>query len=321
VELTYLHVFGGFVYLLMGGDLLVRGAVALSRRWHLSPMVVGVTVVALGTSAPELFVSVEAALTGHPGIALGNVVGSNIANSLLVTGVLALLAPIVAGPNRTRIDAAVMIVASLGLVVLAWDRSIGRPEGVILLTALTVFLYRQVLIARHVGAGPPPSSSEDLEWVLGLPSRTWMIVLLIAVGATWLPIGARLLVESAADIAGHFGISEAVIGLSLVAVGTSLPELATVVIAAARNQLDVALGNVIGSNILNIVAIMGTAAVAAPVAIEIPQQFFPVDFSVMVVSAVAIGSFVLFGQRLGRRAGAALLTSYLLYLGFLFGLA
>lgn len=319
MALTYLHLFGGFVYLLMGGDLLVRGAVALSRRWHLSPMVVGVTVVALGTSAPELFVSVEAALTGHPGIALGNVVGSNIANSLLVTGILALLAPIVTGPDRTRLDAGIMIVVSAALVLLAWDRSIGRPEGAVLLIGLTAFLYRQVLIGRQTWAGPPPASSDDLDWVLGLPGRTWMIALLIVVGAAWLPIGAWLLVESSAEIAGHLGVSEAVIGLSLVALGTSLPELATVVIAAARNQLDVALGNVIGSNILNILAIMGTAAVAAPAAIEIPRQFFVVDFPVMIVSAVVIGSFVLVGQRVGRRAGAALLSAYIIYVSLLFG--
>jgi cation:H+ antiporter len=284
-------------------------------------MVVGVTVVALGTSAPELFVSVEAALTGHPGIALGNVVGSNIANSLLVTGTLALLAPIVAGPERRRLDAAIMIVVSVALVGLAWDRSIGRPEGAILLLGLAVFLYHQIRVGRQSSARPPPADSEDLDWVLGLPNRTWMIILIIAVGAAWLPLGAWLLVESAAEIAGHFGVSEAVIGLSLVALGTSLPELATVVIAAARSQLDVALGNVIGSNILNILAIMGTAAVAAPAAIAIPEQFFPIDFPVMVGSALAIGTFVLVGQRLGRRAGAGLLGAYLVYVGFLFGTA
>ena len=303
MALTYLYLFGGIVYLLMGGDLLVRGAVALSRRWRLSPMVVGVTVVALGTSAPELFVSIEAALTGHPGIALGNIVGSNIANSLLVTGTLALLLPIVAGPERSRFDAIVMIGVSVGLVILAWDHRIGAGEGTVLLLGLVAFLYRQVRVGRQTVSRPPPRAG-DLDWVLGLPSRTWMIVLLIAVGAIWLPIGARLLVESAAEIASHYGVSEAVIGLSLVALGTSLPELATVVIAAARRQLDVALGNVIGSNILNILAIMGTAAVAAPVALDVPPQFFSVDFPVMVGSAIAIGGFVLFGQRLGRRMGA-----------------
>ncbi len=317
MALTYLNLFGGIVYLLMGGDLLVRGAVALSRRWRLSPMVVGVTVVALGTSAPELFVSVEAALTGHPGIALGNIVGSNIANSLLVTGTLAILLPIVAGEERNRFDAIVMMVVSVGLVVLAWDHRIGATEGAILLLGLAAFLYRQVRVGRQSGAERPKRGGE-LDWVLGLPSRTWMIVLLIAVGAIWLPIGARLLVGSAAEIAGHYGVSEAVIGLSLVALGTSLPELATVVIAAARRQLDVALGNVIGSNILNILAIMGTAAVAAPVAIDIPPQFFPVDFPVMVASAMIVGGFVLFGRRMGRRAGVALLVAYVLYVGLLF---
>ena len=316
MALTYLHVFAGFVYLLMGGDLLVRGAVALSRRWKLSPMVIGVTVVALGTSAPELFVSVGAALTGHPGIALGNVVGSNIANALLVTGTLALLSPIQAGTERGWFDSMVMIGVSFGLVALALDGALGSREGLMLLVALALFMWRQVRVGKQ-GEAPGPGRSDQLEWVLGLPSRTWMIILLIVVGAIWLPIGARLLVDASAEIALYFGVSEAVIGLTLVALGTSLPELATVVIAAARKQLDVALGNVIGSNILNILAIMGSAAVLAPGGLRVPGQFFRVDFPVMLVSATVIGAAVILGRSVGRRTGAALLAAYGLYVVFL----
>jgi cation:H+ antiporter len=319
VALTFLHLFGGFVYLLMGGDLLVRGAVALSRRWRLSPMVVGVTIVALGTSAPELFVSVGAALTGHPGIAMGNVVGSNVANSLLVTGTLVLLVPLAAGAGREQLDASVMIAASLLLVIVAWDGEIGGTAGSILLVGLGLFLVRHIRVGRR-HAAPEKPSGERLEWVLGLPSRSWMIVLLIGVGATWLPLGANLLVEAAAEIAGHYGVSEEVIGLSLVALGTSLPELATVVVAAARRQLDVAIGNVIGSNILNILAIMGAAAVFAPQAIEVPPRFFWLDFPVMLASALAIGACVFFDRRMGRRWGIALLTTYGAYLILMFAI-
>ncbi|MDH3735161.1 MAG: sodium:calcium antiporter, partial [Gemmatimonadota bacterium] len=247
-------------------------------------------------------------------------VGSNIANALLVTGTLALLSPIVAGPARRRFDSIVMIGSSFAFVLLAWDRRLATIEGFLLLLGLSLFMYRQVRIGKQ-GEAPRAGRSDQLEWVLGLPSRTWMIILLIAVGAIWLPIGARLLVEASAEIALHFGISEAVIGLTLVALGTSLPELATVVIATARQQLDVALGNVIGSNILNILAIMGTAAVLSPEPIPIPDQFFWTDFPVMVVSACAIGTFVILGRRLGRRAGGVLLGAYGLYVAFLFGLA
>lgn len=319
MALTFLHLFGGFVYLLMGGDLLVRGAVALSRRWRLSPMVVGVTIVALGTSAPELFVSVGAALTGHPGIAMGNVVGSNVANALLVTGTLVLLVPLAADAGREHFDAVVMIAASLLLVAVAWDGEIGRPAGGILLVGLVLFLLRQIRSGRsNVDLEKP--SGDRLEWVLGLPSRSWMIVLLIVVGATWLPLGANLLVEAAAEIAGHYGVSEEVIGLSLVALGTSLPELATVVVAAARRQLDVALGNVIGSNILNILAIMGAAAILAPQAIGVPQRFFRLDFPVMLASSIAIGACVIFDRRIGGRWGIALLATYGIYVVGMFAI-
>lgn len=315
--MVWLELIAGFAYLLMGGDLLVRGAVALSRRWNLSPMLVGVTVVALGTSAPELFVSVGAAISGHPGIAIGNVVGSNIANSLLVVGTLAAVSPITVDAATTRRDTVAMLVASVALVPLCANGMLGRLEGFLLLFGMFVFLGWKVRqgargqVSAH--AGPP-----TLEWVLGLPSRTWLITLLLVVGVIWLPVGAGLLVESASTLAQRFGVAESIVGLTVVALGTSLPELATAFVAITRRELDVALGNVIGSNVLNIVAILGAAAALSPRPIPIPDRSLALDLPVLLASAAVVAWFGLRGGRVRRLLGAGFVTGYLTYVATLF---
>jgi cation:H+ antiporter len=311
--LSYLELVGGLVYLLMGGDLLVRGAVALGRRLHVSPMLIGVTIVALGTSAPELFVSVEAALTGHPAIALGNVVGSNIANMLLVAGCLAILTPIVTRASGTREDSGAMLIATTLLLLLCLGGRITRVEGLTLLIGLVLFMAYK---ARHLDR--PRIREGRLDWVLGLPNTPWMIALFIFVGIAWLPLGAHLFIGAAAAIAQQLGVSEAVVGLTLVAVGTSLPELATVFVAAARKNTDLALGNVIGSNVLNILAILGAAAVIPERPLPVSGEFLTLHLPVMIAATVAISIFTLCRWTIGRAVGVLLLLAYALYVAALY---
>ncbi len=315
--MTYIELFGGLVYLLLGGDLLVRGSVALARRWRLSPWLVGATIVAIGTSTPELFVSVEAALTGHPGIAMGNVVGSNIANVLLVTGALAVICPIASDDSSIRGDTIVMLLVSGLLFVLCLGDSVARFEGAILLVGLVLFLG---LKARGADRTEPVRHGR-IDWVLGLPSDLRMIGFFIVAGLVGLPLGANLLIEAAAEIALEFGVSEAVVGLTVVAVGTSLPELATVFVAASRRQVDVALGNVIGSNVLNVLAIMGAAAVLSPSGLPVPERFLTLDLPVMVASALPIAAFAMWKRPIGRVTGVILLFGYSAYVVALYGMA
>lgn len=314
--MAYLELFGGLVYLLMGGDLLVRGAVALARRANISPMLVGVTIVALGTSAPELFVSIEAGLTGHPGIALGNVVGSNVANVLLVAGSLALICPILSEDSDTRVDTIAMLGASLLLIALCMGDEISPVEGILLLLGLTLFLGYK---ARHVGR--IEKREARLEFVPGLPGRAWMIALFVVVGSVWLPLGAHLLIGAASAIARDLGVSETVVGLTVVAVGTSLPELATVFVATARRHTDVAIGNVIGSNVLNVLLILGAAAVIPWRAIPVPGQFLWLDLPMLLISALLIAAFTLRGRPLGRSVGILMLLGYGAYVAILYGAA
>ena len=296
----------------MGGDFLVRGAVALARRWNLSPMLVGVTIVALGTSAPELFVSVGAAISGHPGIAIGNVIGSNIANALLVVGALAVVSPITVDAAITKRDTVAMLAASVALVPLCANGVLGRLEGLLLLIGTVVFLGRKVRQAAR-GQSSAPAGPPTLEWVLGLPSRTWLITLFLLVGVIWLPLGAGLLVESASAIAARFGVAESIVGLTVVALGTSLPELATAFVAISRRELDVALGNVIGSNVLNILAILGAAAALSPEPLPIPDRSLALDLPVLLASTGVVAWFGLRGGRMRRLLGGGLVTGYLTY--------
>jgi cation:H+ antiporter len=307
-----LSLFGGLIYLLMGGDLLVRGAAALSHRARVPPIVVGLTVVAFGTSAPELVVGVQSVLVGHPGLALGNVVGSNIANILLVVGIPAIIAPLVCDEPAIARDTAVMLATSVLFVVLCVLGPLGRIDATVLLIGLGVFVVFNFREAR-AGQKRPPEPGE-LERVLGLPHRRAMIALFLVIGIVMLPLGASLLIEGASAIATRFGISEAVIGLTIIAIGTSLPELATTLAAAFQHHADVALGNVIGSNVINLLAIMGVAALLSPEPIPVPDAFLRLDLPVMIGAALALSLFTLRRAPIGRRAGILLTAGYGIYL-------
>ncbi len=300
--LTYVLFIIGLVALLGGGEYLVRGASSIARRMHLSPMVIGLTVVGFGTSAPELLVSVQAALAGQPGLAIGNVLGSNIANILLILGVSAAIAALVIPIRQVWRDMGFMLLATAIIWVMLLDGTISRFDGIILVIGLIGFLASAFLLGEpEVPDDEQPASGIGLALAMTLG------------GLLALVIGARLLVDSASEIARTFGVSEAVIGLTIVAVGTSLPELATSVIAALRRQTDIAVGNVIGSNIFNIFSILGITALIAPIPAD--PRFALVDMPWVAGTSIALVVLALALKVVPRWAGFVLLGVYALYVG------
>ncbi|SFI91316.1 calcium/sodium antiporter [Jannaschia pohangensis] len=301
--MDFAFVAAGLLLLLMGGGWLVSGAVAVAARLGLSPLVIGVTLVGMGTSAPELLTSLRAAHVGAPDLALGNVVGSNIANILLILGVAAVIAPIAVPRAVWRRDGLVLLAVTLaGALWLGVAAGLGRFGGAVFLAVFAAWMVWQI---REGG------DDEAVDQALPLGRA----LALAGVGLAALMLGADLLVRGGTGLARAFGISEAVIGLTVVAVGTSLPELATSVMAARRGRSDLALGNVLGSNVFNLLFILGTTAVYAPLAAA--PRFAQVDLPVMAAAVVAM-LVVAFGGRIGRWAGAALLVLYGLYLWAVF---
>ena len=308
--MDWIMVAGGLALLLVAGDFLVKGAVNLSLRLGVPALIVSLTVVAFGTSAPELLISVQAILDGVPGLALGNVVGSNTANVLLVLGLPALIAGLATGATDTRRSYVQMLGATALFVALAFLGPFTWWHGLILLaglTAMLVWAYRAAL-AHRAAAGP--KAEEEVEGAD--PSLGWPRILgALALGLIGLPLGANFLVDGATGIAKSFGLSDEVIGLTLVALGTSLPELATTVSAAIRRQADVALGNVIGSNMFNLLAIIGVAALVGPIPVD--PQVLRFDLWVMVAASAVLAPFVFLSWNMGRAWGGALTALYLAY--------
>jgi cation:H+ antiporter len=302
----------GLVILLLAGDALVRGAVNLSLRLGVPALIVGLTIVAFGTSAPELLISVRAVMDDAPGIALGNVVGSNTANILLVLGIPALLATMHTSQCNTRASFNYMILASLLFILLAFRGTFDWIAGIALLASLAVVLGIQFREARaHRKAGREVTEEEELEGAD--PSMpTWRIGLYLVLGLAGLPLGAGLLVDNATIIATAYGVSDTVIGLTLVAVGTSLPELATTVMAAIRRQADVALGNVIGSNMFNLLAIIGIASLVGP--IRVAPGFLNFDLWVMLGASLLLIPFVYLRRDITRIWGVVLTALYGTYI-------
>ncbi len=310
--MAYLQLFGGLIYLLMGGDFLVRGSVALATRSRVPALIVGLTVVSLGTSLPELVVSIEAILAGYPGMAIGNVVGSNIANVLLVAGVPAILYPLSSDGGFERRNASIMLGASILFVVLCLVGDLDRVAGIILVSGMTVLTAYTVLTARS--ARRETEAASPMEMVLGLPNKSWMIGLFIGVGAIGLPVGARLMVDAAVEVAAQLGVSDAFVGLTVVAVGTSLPELATTLVAVVKRETEVAVGTVTGSCVFNVLAIMGVAALVSPSPIPVPTGFPSLDLPVMLACALALSFLVWYRRSIGRLAGIVFVAGYVAYL-------
>ena len=300
--MDYIYVVAGLFGLFFGGEALVRGSVGIARRMAISPLLIGLTVVGFGTSTPELLVSVEAAWRGVPDIAIGNIVGSNIANILLIVGLTCLVWPIRVSAATLRRDTAVMVAAAFALVPIFAMGEIARLSGFMLLIALASYLtwaYFQ----------PGEVALEDLN----IPAPASMLVsgLWVAAGLVTLMFGARFLVDGSVAIARGFGVSEAFIGLTIVAVGTSLPELATSVIAAFRRQSEIAIGNIIGSNIFNVLGILGVTALITPV--PVADRFLTFDLPIMIAVSLVLTGLLLTRQVIGRGIGLVVLIGYVAY--------
>ncbi len=309
--MEYVQVAVGMALLFAAGDLLVRGSVSAAVRLQIPPILVGLTIVAFGTSAPELFVTVEAAIRDVPEIAVGNVIGSNIANVLLVIGLPALLAPLGDHSPETKRNYVIMMMVTVVAVALCWGGSLVWWQGALLLSLLALFLldtYRCALAARRAGQVSDVEQLDDAD-----PSMPpWKILGLIGLGLIGLPFGADLTVEGSMIIARDLGVSEAAIGLTIVALGTSLPELATTVMAAIRRQADIAIGNVIGSNVFNLLAILGVAATLDTIAI--PQEFLTLNLWVMVLASLALAPFIWLRLKVDRVSGGVFLAAYVAYI-------
>lgn len=319
---TWLPLIGGLLLLVVGGEFLVRGAVQVASRLGVSPLVIGLTLVGFGTSTPELVTSVQAALSGSPGIAYGNIVGSNIANLLLILGVCALLAPIHISSRALLRDGGVMLLVTIVFASVAAVMTMGIVVGAVFLTALASYIffafrqergastdhgaaYDKTVAAQQVDAGWVPS-----------PSTSMLLPVLTAIaGLAVIVFGGSLLVQGAVNLARTFGISEAVIGLTIVAIGTSTPELVTSIMAAIRKQADVAFGNVIGSNIYNVLGIGGATALIAPT--RVPEEIIDFDNWVMLGVSLLVIVLAWTSRRITRWEGALLVAGYIAYIAVL----
>jgi len=314
---TWALIVAGLVLLAGGGELLVRGAVGVARTFRISPLLVGLVLVGFGTSTPELLTSLIAAFQGAPGIAVGNVVGSNTANILLILGATAVIYPLAIQPGALRRDGLVLIGSTVACMAAVLIGRLNLWVGSALLALLAVYLVWAYLNERahpdaqaetheHMAADAPPGP------------RSMLVALAVAViGIGLTVLGARLLVSGAIDLARGFGISETVIGLTVVAIGTSLPELVACVIAALRRHADVALGNVIGSNIFNVLGVLGVTAVVRP--ITVPAELARFDIWVLAAATALLMVFLRTGWTLSRWEGGVFLVGYLAYIGFLLG--
>jgi len=302
VDLDYFYLVAGLIGLFFGGEALVRGSVGIAQRMAIPPLLIGLTVVGFGTSTPELLVSVDAALRGVPDIAIGNIVGSNIGNILLIVGLSALVYPIKVMGSTLRRDTAVMVGAALLLVPIFYMAQIGRISGLLLVAGLASYLiwaYRQPgeTVAEDDDAPAPASTIVSVLWIIG--------------GLVALMVGARFLVDGAVNIARGYGISEAFIGLTIVAIGTSLPELATSLIAAFKRQSEIAIGNIVGSNIFNVLGILGATALISP--IPVASRFLTFDLPVMIAASLVLTALLLTRPVIGRGVGVAMLAGYAAY--------
>jgi cation:H+ antiporter len=306
--MTALLFISGIVILVSGAELLVRGSARLAAATGISPLVVGLTVVAFGTSSPELAVSVQASMAGEVDIAVGNVVGSNIFNVLLILGLSAAIVPLVISSQLVRLEVPVMIAVSAVMLLMALDGQLSRAECAVLAAALVLYIVMQIVLSRR---SSEPANDDTI--VTGNAATN---ILLIVIGLGLLVLGSRWLVQAAVDIAEAFGVTQLVIGLTIVAAGTSMPELATSVIAGLRGQRDIAVGNIIGSNIFNILAVLGISGVLSSAGIPVSNAALTMDIPVMV--AVAVLCLPVFSTyTITRWQGFLFLAYYGLYTGYL----
>ena len=302
----------GVALLTIGGEALIRGALAAAVRLRISPLLSGLLIVGFGTSAPELVVSVDAALSGRPDIAIGNVVGSNIGNTLLILGVCALITPLTVRPMALRRDAGTVVAASVLFLVLVGGSALNRLDAVFLLAGLGAYLGWSYWTERTLAGPVAERHASEAEAIHALPHTVIRTLVALVGGLLLLVAGSQVLLTGAVGIAEALGVSEAVVGLTLVAVGTSMPELTISVIAALRRHADVAVGNILGSNIFNLLGILGISAILQP--LPVPERILDFDQWVMLGTAVLLWLFLFTGRRLSRLEGGILFGAYAAYI-------
>jgi cation:H+ antiporter len=309
----------GLAMLYFSASWLVGGAAGLARQLGIPALVIGLTIVAFGTSAPELVVSVRAAIDARSDIVLGNVVGSNIVNIALILGIAALVRPLNIRIRSIRAETPVMIGAVIALVLFSIDAGIGRIEGVLLLIALVLFIFYSYRTERSESAGLEAELREEMFRPAGTSGTVRKNTVLIMVGMVGLALGAHLFVESSVSFAHYFGVSEKFIGLTIVAAGTSLPELATSVVAAMRGEADISVGNIVGSNIFNILAILGLSAIVSPITVSggISSAGYLWDYTFLLAVSVFVWLVMRSGMKITRTEGVLLIGSYIGYLVWL----
>ncbi len=308
--MVWLLLAAGIVALVIGAELLVRGASRLALRLGISPLVIGLTVVAYSTSAPEMVVSVVSSLNGNGAVALGNVVGSNIFNVLFILGLSALVVPLRVSSQLVRVEVPLMIAVSVATLLLALDGRIGRLEGILLVAGGVVYTWLALRQSGKSGATADPEV--EVGATSATPGNSGLLVngVLIVAGLGALVLGARWLVDAAVTLARQFGVSELVLGLTVVAAGTSLPEVATSLVAAVRGQRDIAVGNVVGSNLVNLLLVLGLAGTVAPGGLAVPRGALVFDLPVMVAVAIACLPVFFSGSVISRWEGAVFLGYY-----------
>jgi len=303
----------GLFFLIAGAEALVRGASRLSMILGISPLVIGLTVVAFGTSSPELAVSIKSALSGQASIAVGNVIGSNIFNVLFILGLSALITPLVVAQQLIRLDVPLMIALSIIVFSISLDGNFSRTNGFMLVMGLAAYLWLLIYLSRKKNVATKEDYSKDLESNLSTRTSWLKNIGLVIGGFILLILGSRWLVDSAVSFAQYLGVSELVIGLTIVAAGTSLPEVVTSVIAAIRGERDIAVGNVVGSNIFNITGVLGLASIVAPTGIEISTAVIGFDMPVMIAVALVCLPIFFTDGVISRWEGVLLLGYYLAY--------
>lgn len=303
----------GLFALVGGGELLVRGASTIAAALKISPLVIGLTVVAFGTSAPELGVSLRAAFSGAADVAIGNVVGSNIFNVLFILGLSSLITPLVVNSQLIRFDVPLMVGVSVLTWVLARDGTISRVDGIVLFSILLVYIAICLRTARKESKAVKEEFALEYSVDESVPPKMWLQGIWIVAGLCLLGLGSEWLVGGAVSIATWWGVSELVIGLTIVAVGTSLPEVVTSLVASIRGERDIAVGNVVGSNLFNLASVLGLSAIVSPVGIAINDQAIQFDLPVMIVVAAACLPIFFTGYRIARVEGLAMLIGFVVY--------
>lgn len=312
--MMYFWLILGLITLVIGGEFLVRGAVGIAKKAHISKLVIGMTVISFGTSAPELFVSIGAALDNVPEISIGNVVGSNIANIALVLGATVLILPLIVDRNSKIIDWPMMMLATILFVVFSWDLEIQRYEGIILFGILVVFTYWLIRNSRKKTKAQANTNSEDEgnDDVSNIKDNIWLSILFTLIGLVALYFGSDWMVSGAESIALSAGMEPRVIAVTVVAFGTSVPELVTSLVAAFKKESDISIGNLIGSNIFNIMAVIGITAIVKPIPVEPETLSF--DMWWVIGIAVALLPIMIIGKKINRFKGALLLCTYIAYI-------